>query len=876
MKARRNSILLESGKKKLASLLLVSSLLSLEACFGASSIPWKDNFETNTPGQSINGINGWISVPAVIVVNTNAPYPAAGHTNACSTISSINVLSNAFAGVTARKLITDIYYTPQTKKSPGNPTYISSNAVQLYFNSNGYPVIVDGPYTNWVICTTTPGGAPVTPITDCSWTRVTVFQNFSNQTWSLSINDQLVNQNAGFATTSITNYNGFYLKGSTYVDNAWVASSLPSTTNNSGNPELVWDGNVDSMGDLWAVYYLGVATNAFGSLSASGDLDGDGRLNREEFTDKTDPTDPSSRLPGGIWTLPYVENFDVAPLGSVLTWHGLTSSPPNSIVVQSSSYFQGGRAMAAASTGQVDLVITDNTATNVWFDMYVKMNVLMGEDSVSLPTNQASAFFVNKNGYVVAYNGTISNWITLTNSYTNIAYTANPVAPVNGTNWFRVIINQDFQAKQWSIFKADNVTNRIATNIAANLGFCTNTLTSFGGFSMTNSVTNGAPYVACVDNITISTNKPDVIDSNNNGIPDNWEAIYTNSYTGMVATADSDGDGVNNLYEYISGTDPNNASDFMKVIAMDPTNSDIQINFRLGSNRNYRVLASDYFASNKTVAGSAAADWWQTNVVWTHTNAVIYAPAMHRFYVVSAERGGLAYTNIEEWAMYLQPKYSGLWSMCGTPVDFETGNGNNLTNVLGTQLMRGFKATTSANTTNGDQLYVLSGTNAVSNEASYVRHWLTADSSLWYAVGSTQAYTRIVPMQGFWVRRNETFSTNTVITGRTRTNAYYTIGISNAWNFLAWPYATERAESTGPDLGWGFMKCGGIGNNIGTNADNIYVVQSNSWKILHLLPSGRWWDSMRGSDVDFTMKAGQGFYYYHRGSGFTWTNSYGP
>jgi len=872
MKSGRHKWL--SGVRKRVTAGLIAGFLLMfcpELSLAASSVPWKDNFETNVQGQAVSGMNGWLGPTTIIIVNTNTPSQAG--TNACESTNSTCSLTNLFSGVAAKRVVTDLYFTPAIKKSAGNPTFNSLVSCQVYFNSNGYPVVADGPLTNWVVCSTAPGGAPVAPITDGAWTRIAVLENASNQTWNLFVNNQLVKQNAAFSSASITNYNGFILKGSTYVDNAWVDASLPSTTNNNGNPELTGDGNADGVADAWALFYFGTATNVTGSMSASGDFDSDGRSNLEEYQDKTDPTDPSSRLAGGIWTLPYVESFDSAPLPSVHNWHGLTASPSNSFFAQNTYYYQGGRAMAV-STGQLTLAITDATATNVWVDMYVKMGALVTESAPVLPTNQASAFYVNKSGYFVAYNGTVSNWITLTNSYTNIAYRTDAVTPVNVTNWFRVIINQDFGSKQWSLFTADNATNRIATNIAANLGFCTNTISQFGGFSITNSVTNLNPYAAYIDSLVISSNRPDVIDSDCDGIPDNWEAAYTNGVTNLLATADSDGDGVNNLNEYIGGTNPNDSNDYVRVMAMDPVGRDLQLNFRIGSNRNYRVYSADSVSIVKSLAANSSATFWQTNVVWTDTNAVTGCITLHRFYTLSAERGGLIYTNAEQWAMYLQPKYSGLWNMCGTPVDFESGNANTLTNTMGTQLMRGFRQI-SGSDTNGDQLYVLSGTNAVSNTTSFVRHWVA--NSQWWA-GSPQAATNtaIGPMQGFWVWRKEAFTTNTVITGRTRTNAVYTAGVSNSWNFLAWPFATERAMTNTPDIGWGFLKCGGVGANDAGSADNIFVVQSNSWKRFYLMPDSNWWDYVHGGYVNFTMKPGQGFYYYHRGNGFVWTNSYGP
>ena len=49
-------------------------------------------------------------------------------------------------------------------------------------------------------------------------------------------------------------------------------------------------------------------------------------------------------------------------------------------------------------------------------------------------------------------------------------------------------------------------------------------------------------------------------DSNNDEIPDWWEYSYYGSLTGLNAGTDSDGDGVNNLLEYVLGSDPTSAA----------------------------------------------------------------------------------------------------------------------------------------------------------------------------------------------------------------------------------------------------------------------------------------------------------------------------
>jgi len=93
-------------------------------------------------------------------------------------------------------------------------------------------------------------------------------------------------------------------------------------------------------------------------------------------------------------------------------------------------------------------------------------------------------------------------------------------------------------------------------------------------------------------------------------LPDGWELTYTNSATAMSASADSDGDGISNLQEYIADTNPTNAASFFKMDAfVASTNQTILFNGSTG--RTYQV----FYTTN---------DLAVTNLTWiaAHTNLV--------------------------------------------------------------------------------------------------------------------------------------------------------------------------------------------------------------------------------------------------------------
>ncbi|MBA4386602.1 MAG: hypothetical protein C0404_01395 [Verrucomicrobia bacterium] len=79
-------------------------------------------------------------------------------------------------------------------------------------------------------------------------------------------------------------------------------------------------------------------------------------------------------------------------------------------------------------------------------------------------------------------------------------------------------------------------------------------------------------------------------DSDGDGIPDSWERKHSGTSTGLVATADNDGDGFNNLNEWIANTDPTNNASFFKTETFTfTTATGATIGWNSQSNRAYSI-----------------------------------------------------------------------------------------------------------------------------------------------------------------------------------------------------------------------------------------------------------------------------------------------
>jgi len=170
-------------------------------------------------------------------------------------------------------------------------------------------------------------------------------------------------------------------------------------------------------------------------------------------------------------------------------------------------------------------------------------------------------------------------------------------ATIGGNNWFGIQPTHNY-----------NIVDLMSTNPTAYIWGTNDTLGSTlianGIFvSLWDNAYQGkqAQYLRLIDRTAgiTPTNQIDYYgwDSVGDGIPDWWRARYfggdgktTNSST--CATCDYDGDGVNNIDEYLSGSSPTNANDYLDAF-IQVTNGQAQVSWPGKSNLEYHVERTD-------------------------------------------------------------------------------------------------------------------------------------------------------------------------------------------------------------------------------------------------------------------------------------------
>ena len=235
-----------------------------------------------------------------------------------------------------------------------------------------------------------------------------------------------------------------------------------------------------------------------------------------------------------------------------------------------------------------------------------------------------------------------------------------------------------------------------------------------------------------------------------------------------------------------------------------------------------------------------------------------------RFYQIVWEEAGVVQTNPVMYEAFVQNLTTGIWHELAMPVEcFDYS----LNGALGRKLATGLHG---GNVNDGDLLYAL--------KANGVWGTYVLNASTNWAVSTNAALVSadvISPAQGYWIkRRTGGISTNIEYAGPVRLETETVVFESNKWRMISWPFPRSRREDfeSTDGKGWGFAQAGAHGGNNWNVADLLYVSSATNTVMLYMKPDGRWYKINSGALAsEIRLQHGVGYYYYHRGDGFTWT-----
>jgi hypothetical protein len=245
------------------------------------------------------------------------------------------------------------------------------------------------------------------------------------------------------------------------------------------------------------------------------------------------------------------------------------------------------------------------------------------------------------------------------------------------------------------------------------------------------------------------------------------------------------------------------------------------------------------------------------NYIFTDSDVV--STVSSRFYRVVIAHDGIVSTNLATYAVYVKPMVTGSWYRVSMPIEVDPAN--RMDSGLGEQLAHGLYGDNAS----GDRLYAMNSAGGWDTlRLNGNRQWTT--NGVPVALG-------INPCQGFWIKRmSGGVNARAVYTGMTRTNAQSMVFREKDWHLVAWPFATSQRQDQGTVPGWGFAASGAKKGASGMAADQLIVGDGTNAASLFLNTDGNWYRAGATTPAwDVALRPGEACYYYHSGSGFTWT-----
>ena len=419
----------------------------------------------------------------------------------------------------------------------------------IFFSDGGHPVMLDAAAfrTNESVS-----------VAIGEWVRCTLRLDYPVGEWDLYIDGVIVGEGLGMgATTGRFEGIGAHGSGEAFMDDILVSDTRP--------PGLSSDW--DAMPDEWEFRH-------FGSLDrdGSGDADGDGVSDLEEFRHRTNPlladtdgdglsdaveisfygtsplasdtdgdgvpdmreiadgTDPISA--GTDSTSSFVESFELpeVELGDLDGQNGWAVSRQNAAIVQESVVRTGAAALKVVADEESGTVLLSHPVTNaegaVWVDIYSVARAASPEVGMD-----ADGLFFDRDGHPVVCAGGV--------------FTTNRLVRVRLDGWVRTTARLDYAGRTWDVYAGGIVAGR-------NLPMSANAGESFEGIGC---IGEGEVQI---DDIVVSRSRPQGLSSDGDAMPDEWELRHFGTLE-RSGFGDADRDGLRDVDEFKAGTDPNSA-----------------------------------------------------------------------------------------------------------------------------------------------------------------------------------------------------------------------------------------------------------------------------------------------------------------------------
>ena len=424
----------------------------------------------------------------------------------------------------------------------------ASGSGGLFFSRDAHPVMLDG----GVLRTNSDVAVSLG-----EWTRVTFRLDYPAWRWDLYVDGVIAGEGMrmGAAAGSFSGIGGRG-DGEMILDDLAVSGTRPAGLSSDGDPlpdewefrrfgSLGRDGSGDADGDGLSDLEEfrrrtdplsgdtdgdglsdAVEVEFYGTSPLSADTDGDGAGDMEEIAGGTDPL-----VAGGDTGDEFVESFEMpdVAIGELDGQNGWAVGGSGAAVVQESAVRTGAAALRVSSVDEDGCVVLSRPVAGgwrtVWVDMY---NVARAAAPVGVCGN--GLFFDGEGHPVVCADG---------------VFTTNLRMRVALGCWVRTTTRLDYASRTWDAYVA-------GVKVGTRLQMAPSSGESFGGIGY---VGEGE---TTIDDMRISRSRPQGLSSDGDQLPDEWEILHF-GILDRTGLGDADRDGLRDVDEFKAGTDPNSA-----------------------------------------------------------------------------------------------------------------------------------------------------------------------------------------------------------------------------------------------------------------------------------------------------------------------------
>ncbi len=300
---------------------------------------------------------------------------------------------------------TEVYVKAAALMEPDTQPLVNSNlTVQLFVGTNGYLTLYNPTLPGWDVCSNNAQNAEVDMVSTGEWLRITVYQNFSNHTAAVFLNDQLLRAQVPFISNTVSECHGFSLEGgdggTNYLDTVKVWRSMQGMG-------LEGDQDMDEMADALEIQTYGDVTT-WRRLTNTVSSAGNGTIS------------------------PFGAPFTVAP-GSNMTYI-LTANEAYGVGAVTNNGMDGSASLTGVGTRMgtyVDSAISNDRVVTAWF-VYTGVRFVPGDHSTITDALAAAYAGGHLGDHLVISNGVYNESLVLSSEV--ILVGSNMTGSANDTN----------------------------------------------------------------------------------------------------------------------------------------------------------------------------------------------------------------------------------------------------------------------------------------------------------------------------------------------------------------------------------------------------------------------------------------------------------